>query len=432
MTLFPAQRSRLEQSLECIAQNEWKVQAFAYLRPADELREEAGLADERAAAGDMLSAIDGMPVGVTDLIDTTGIFTECGSRALAGRLPERDAEVVRRLRAAGVVLLGKLRTDEFALGTRTPPARNAVDAERSPGGASGGSAAALGCRMVEGALGTDAGGSICIPAAFNGVVGLRPSPGVVPLDGIWPLAPSLDVCGPLGPDVATVEALLRVIGDAGGLAPFALPDGRPLRIGVSRAHFCEQLQEPVEQAFAYALGVLRRLGWDVVDVEIPAAGRSAEIQAAIVGAEAARVHGELFAAHPDLYGASARHAVELGLAVSPERYGWGLEQREIVRAEIAAVFAGVDLVAMPTTPFTAPPHDAYALLVDGEEVPVAIASARNCAIWALAGTPAISLPCAADGDGLPIGLQLVAAPRADLFLLGAAALVEHALADALA
>ena len=192
MTLFRPQRARLEQCLERIAQHEWKVQAFAYLRPADELREEAGLADDRAAAGGALSPIDGMPVGVKDLIDTAGIFTECGSQVLAGRLPAQDAEVVRRLRAAGVVLLGKLRTHEFALGARTPPTRNAVDSERSPGGSSGGSAAALGCGMVEGALGTDTGGSIRKPADYNGVVGLKPSPGIVPMDGIWPLAPSLD------------------------------------------------------------------------------------------------------------------------------------------------------------------------------------------------------------------------------------------------
>lgn len=432
MTIFRPQRARLEQCLERIAQHEWKVQAFAYLRPADELREEAGLADDRAATGGALSPIDGMPVGVKDLIDTAGIFTECGSRVLAGRLPAQDAEVVRRLRAAGVVLMGKLRTHEFALGARTPPTRNAVDSERSPGGSSGGSGAALGCGMVEGALGTDTGGSIRKPAAYNGVVGLKPSPGVVPMDGVWPLAPSLDVCGPMGRDVATVEALLRVIGDVEGLAPFALPASRALRVGVPRAHFCEQLQEPVEQAFAYTLDVLRGLGWDVVDVEIPIAARSVEIQIAILAAEAAQVHAELFAEHADLYEANSRGYIELGLAAPPERYEWGLAQRELVRAEVAAALAGVDLIATPTTPFTAPPHDAYALLIDGEEVPIDLASVRNCAIWVQADTPALSLPCAADGDGLPIGLQLVAAPGGDLFLLGAAALVEQALAAALA
>ena len=431
MTLFLPQRTRLEQCLERIAQNEWKVQAFAYLRPADELREEAGFADVRAAAGQALSPVDGMPVGVKDLIDTAGIFTECGSRVLVGRLPERDAEVVRRLRAAGVIVLGKLRTHEFALGSRTPPTRNAVDSERSPGGSSGGSAAAVGGGMVEGALGTDAGGSIRIPAAYNGVVGLKPSPGVVPMDGIWPLAPSLDVCGPLGPTVATVEALLCVVGDVDGLAPFALPAGRPLRVGVPRAHFCEQLEEPVEQAFAYALDVMRSLGWEVVDVEIPIAASSVEIQIAILAAEAAQVHAELFAEHAELYEANSRGYIELGLAAPPERYAWGLEQRELVRAEVAAVLAGVDLIATPTTPFTAPPHDAYALLIDGDEVAIDLAAIRNVAIWVQADTPALSLPCAADGDGLPIGLQLVAAPGGDLFLLGAAALAERALADAL-
>lgn len=431
MSLFLPQRARLETCLERIAQNEWKVQAFAYLRPADELREEAGRADERLAAGTRLSPIDGMPVGVKDLIDTFDMFTECGSRAAEGRLPERDAEVVRRLREAGVILLGKLRTHEFAMGSRTPPTRNAVDSERSPGGSSGGSGAALGCGMVEGALGTDTGGSIRKPAAYNGVVGLKPSPGIVSLAGVFPLAPSLDECGPMGPDVATVEALLRVIGDVGGQQPFALPEGRRPRIGVPRAHFTEQLQEPVAEAFAYALDVLRADGWEVVDVELPSARRSVEIQLAILAPEAAQVHAELFAAHPELYTPSSRHYLELGAATPPERYAWGLEQRELVRAEVLAALAGVDLLATPTTPFTAPPHDAYGLMIDDEEVPIDLASVRNLAIFVQSGTPALSLPCAADGDGLPIGLQLVAAPQRDLFLLGAAARVERALAEAL-
>ena len=432
MSLFLPQRTRLEACLERIAQHEWKVQAFTYLRPADELRAEASAADERLAAGTQLSPLDGMPVGIKDLIDTADMFTECGSRVLAGRLPEHDAEVVRRLREAGAIVMGKLRTHEFAMGTRTQPTRNAVDSERSPGGSSGGSGAAVACGMVEAALGSDTGGSIRIPASYNGCVGLKPSTGVVSLQGVFPLAPSLDTCGPLGPDVATVEAVLRVIGDVGSQEPFVLPAGRPLRIGVPRAFFTEQLQEPVEQAFAYALDVLRGLGWEVVDVEIPIAARASEIQYALFYGEVADVHRALFAAHADLYEPHTHDLVEAGLAAEPARYAWAVEQRELVRGEVLAALAGVDLLALPTTPFTAPPYDAYGLLIDGEEVPIDLAAIRNCGIFNQVATPALSLPCAADGDGLPIGLQLVAAPQRDLFLLGAAALVEAALSEALA
>jgi aspartyl-tRNA(Asn)/glutamyl-tRNA(Gln) amidotransferase subunit A len=285
--------------------------------------------------------------------------------------------------------------------------------------------------MVEGALGTDTGGSIRIPASYNGVVGLKPTPGVVSLDGVFALAPTLDAAGPMGPDVATVEALLRVVGDVGGQAPFALPEGRPLRVGVCRAHFCEQLQEPVEQAFDYALGVLRDAGWEVVEVEIPIAARVVEIQLALFAGEVPGVHRELFATHGHLYQAASRGYVEAAMAAPPERYAWGCQQRELVRHEVLAALAGIDVLATPTTPFTAPPHDAYGLEIDGEQVPIDLAAIRNLAIFNQAGTPALTLPCAADGDGLPVGLQLVAAPQRDLFLLGAAARVEQALADAL-
>jgi aspartyl-tRNA(Asn)/glutamyl-tRNA(Gln) amidotransferase subunit A len=379
MSAFLPQRARLERCLERIAQSEWQLQAFAYLRPADELRAEAGLADERAAAGRQRSPLDGMPLAVDDLIDTAGIFTECGSRELAGRLPERDADVVSRLLEAGTILLGKLRVDERGVGVRTPPARNAVDAERSPGGASGGAGAAVAAGMVEGALGGAAGGSILVPAAYNGAVGLRPTPGIVPLGGVWPVGAGL-VCGAIGPDVATVEALLRVVGDAGALAtppspPPPASGGPALRVGLSRRPFCDDLQEAVEQAFDYALGVLRGIGWELIELDLEP---STEAAAAL------------------------------------------------------AALGGVDLIATPTVPLTAPPHDAYALVTEGgEELPLERAALRNCLLWAEAGAPAVSLPCAADGDGLPIGLQLIAAPRADLALLAAAAAVEQALAAAL-
>jgi aspartyl-tRNA(Asn)/glutamyl-tRNA(Gln) amidotransferase subunit A len=430
VSLFLPQRTRLETCLERIAQHEWKVQAFAYLRPADELREEAGLADERLAAGRQLSRLDGMPIGVKDIIDTAGIFTECGSRVTEGRLPERDAEVVRRLHAAGVILLGKLRTHEFAMGTRTPPTRNGIDSERSPGGSSGGSGAALASEMVEGALGTDTGGSIRIPASYNGIVGLKPTPGIVSLEGVFPLCPSLDVAGPMGPDVATVEALLRVIGDVGGQQPFALPEGRPLRVGVPRRFFCEGLQEPVELAFEYGLGVLRDAGWELVEVAVPSAPRVQEIQFALFFGEVLKVHAGLFPERAALYTETSRRYLETAVAAPPERYAWACEQRELVRADVAAALAGVDVLATPTTPFTAPPHDAWALLQDGDEVPIDLPATRNVAIFNQSPTPALSLPCAADGDGLPIGLQLVAAPQRDLFLLGVAAEVERLLAEA--
>ena len=414
--------ARLEACLAQVAARGADVDAYAYLRPLDELRGEAAAAEARWAAGRQLSPLDGLAVGLKDLIDTASLPTECGSRALAGRVPVADAAVVRRLKAAGAVITGKLRTHEFAMGSRTPPTRNPLDLTRSPGGSSGGSAAALAAFMADGAIGTDTGGSIRKPASYNGVVGLKPTQAVVPMSGIWALAPSLDTCGPMARDVATTTALLRVIGDVEGLAEHR--PGRRLRVAVPVGEPWSVVQPDVAAAVARALEAMRALGWDVREIELPACERSVEIQLAILAPEAAAVHEELFAERGALYGADARRYVELGLAASAVSYLRGVKLRETVRAEIRAALADADLLVSATTPFTAPALEATEIEVGGRLLPVDIASLPFCCPFIQADVPALSLPCGVDAEGLPVGLQLVGRSLGELELLGAAAELE--------
>ncbi len=422
-------RTALDRLEACLAEIERRgadVDAYAFLRPADELRAEAAAADARRAAGRPLSPVDGLAVGLKDLIDTAGVPTECGSRALAGRIPAEDAPVVARLKAAGAVITGKLRTHEFAMGSRTPPTRNPLDLGRSPGGSSGGSGAALAAHMADGAIGTDTGGSIRKPASYNGVVGLKPTQAAVPMAGIFPLAASLDTCGPMARDVATTAALFLAIADPVGLARPGAP--RPLRVAVPVGSPWDVLQPEVAASLARTLDAMRSLGWQVEEIRLPATERSVEIQLGILVAEAAAAHDGLWQERGHLYGADARRYVELGLAATALSYLRALKGREAVRAEIRAALAGADLLVSATTPFTAPLLEATEIDVGGRVLPVDLASVPFCCPFIQADVPALSLPCGADRDGLPVGIQLVGRPLGDLELLRAAAELEPLLA----
>lgn len=422
-------RSAVERLEACLAEIDRRgadVDAYAFVRPADELRAEAAAADARRAAGRPLSPVDGLAVGLKDLIDTAGVPTECGSPALAGRVPAEDAPVVARLKAAGAVITGKLRTHEFAMGSRTPPTRNPLDLGRSPGGSSGGSGAALAARMCDGAIGTDTGGSIRKPASYNGVVGLKPTQAAVPMAGIFPLAPSLDTCGPMARDVATTAALFLAIADAAGLARPGAP--RPLRVAVPVGPPWDVLQPEVAAALGRALDAMRSLGWTVEEIRLPATERSVEIQLGILVAEAAAAHDGLWQERGHLYGPDARRYVEMGLAATALSYLRAVEGRKEVRAEIRAALARADLLVSATTPFTAPPLEATEIDVGGRVLPVDLASVPFCCPFIQADVPALSLPCGRDRDGLPAGIQLVGRPLGDLELLRAAAELEPLLA----
>jgi 2-dehydropantoate 2-reductase len=373
---------------------------------------------ERAAAG----PLHGMPVAIKDNVDVRGVVTTNASTVAVPPPAERDAEVVARLRAAGAELLCKTNLLEYAAGSVNPAygmTRNPLDPSRTSGGSSSGSAALVAAGVCDHALGTDTGGSIRIPAAYCGIVGLKPTSGLVPLDGVFPLAPTLDHVGTLTRTVAQSAALLSVI--AGRPIPLAPPSRR---LGVLPA----QVEDPdlapgVRARVADALDVLREAGWELVDVEVAALEEADAAFDAIVLWEAWQVHASRFEREAAAYGPGTRMLLELGARADEASYRAGLAARDRVADGLRRAFdeAGGLLVG-PTVAFPAPAEDPPVGTPQGD------LEARYTAPYNLAGAPALSLPCGLAEGALPAGLQLAAAPGRDAELLSAAHEIERLLA----
>jgi aspartyl-tRNA(Asn)/glutamyl-tRNA(Gln) amidotransferase subunit A len=422
--------------------------------------EAAAAADERWRRGAALGPLDGVPIAVKDLFCTRGVRTTCGSRILEQFVPPYDATVVARLRAAGAVLLGKANMDEFAMGSSTEHSafkltRNPWDLARVPGGSSGGSAAAVAGALAAGSFGTDTGGSIRQPAAFCGVVGVKPTYGRVSRYGMIAFASSLDQAGPFAWEVRDAALLLQAIAghdpyDATSLeAP--VPDYtaslgesiRGLRIGVPDEYFTSGVDAEVEEAVRRAIDVLGKAGAQVGRVSLPMTPYGLAAYYLIAPAEAssnlARYDGVKYglrAAGKDLvdmygrtraagFGPEVKRRIMLGTyALSAgyydAYYGKAQKVRTLVRADFVKAFGAVDLVVGPTTPSVAFKH--------GEkEDPIAMYLNDVFTIPAsLAGLPALSMPCGFNRAGLPIGLQLIARPLEEGTMLKAAHAYEQA------
>ncbi|HSC90075.1 MAG TPA: amidase [Gaiellaceae bacterium] len=358
----------------------------------------------------------GIPLAVKDLFDTAGLVTTYGSAIFAAHVPDATAEAVARLVAAGYAVVGKTNLHEFAYGTTSEnPHFGAVPNPRAPGrvagGSSGGSAAALAAGLADAAIGTDSGGSIRIPAACCGVVGFKPSYGLVPLDGCFPLASSFDHAGPMARDVARCEAMLAAL--APGWEPRTLGSLEEVRVGVAWLEPADPLVRARVEAAAARFP--RR-----ATLELPRADRT---YAAFMR-EVADVHRELFADASDLYGEDVRVKVERCLAVSDAEADAAERERERYRERIADALAGVELVVTPTLPIVAPPLGAGGT----GDLDVRERLIENTYPFNATGLPALALPCGAAEDGLPASVQLVG--RDDALVLAAGRLLETALAPA--
>jgi aspartyl-tRNA(Asn)/glutamyl-tRNA(Gln) amidotransferase subunit A len=353
-----------------------------------------------------------MRLAVKDLFDTAGIVTTYGSILFAEHVPNETAECVRRLEGAGYVNVGKTNLHEFAYGTTSENPHfgtvpNPVGQGRVAGGSSGGSAAALAAGVADAALGSDSGGSIRIPAACCGVVGFKPSYGLVPLDGCFPLAPSFDHAGPLARDVAGCVRMMEAL--APGLSPAEL-ELNDVDVGVA----CLDSAEPLVRARVAAAAELFPRGRPV---DLP----SADDFGPAFQREAGEVHGELFREHADSYGENVRAKLERCLAVTDAEYERAVSARDEYRERLLEAVADVDLLVTPTLVCVAPaaPADELAL----RDRLTQLTFPLNAAGW-----PAIALPCGPAEDGLPASLQLAAPPGEDALVLGAAAALERALA----
>jgi aspartyl-tRNA(Asn)/glutamyl-tRNA(Gln) amidotransferase subunit A len=402
----------------------------AFITPTFEpARAAAAAVDEARAAGRPLGPLAGIPVGLKDLYYTAGIPTTASSKVLADFVPDFDATVWARLRDAGAVLLGKLNTHEFAAGTSTPPTTNPWDPTRTPGGSSGGSAAALAARMLPAALGTDTAASIRLPAAVCGVAGLKPTWGRCSRHGVIPLAWSLDCPGPMARRLLDVSLLLGVMAgvdpsdpttieaDAGPY-PAAAPDGLTgVRIGLPDRYFWDGIDAGVERLAREGLHRLAGLGAEIVDVAMPASTdallgeKFGPLEKTII-VEAAGWHRPLMQEKGPLYSPDVLSLLSAGETVPAPDYAELQYRRATWAREWRTVFADarLDAVASPTVP--APPG-----LQTPSQNAFAGPSYDLTKPWSLSGFPALSVPVGLDGLGLPVGVQLAGLPLAEGRLL---------------
>lgn len=397
-------------------------------------------ADEEIAGGCDRGPLHGIPIAVKDLFDVEGHATKAGSESRADAKPAtHDAHSVRLLRQGGAVILGKTHTHEFAFGSTTPQTRNPWDLERVPGGSSGGSAAALALDTCLMALGTDTAGSIRMPAALCGVVGLKPTYGRVSKSGIAPLSWSLDHPGPLTRYVADAAACLQVMAghDAMDVASHrsrvpdyvrGLDDGvAGMTVAVPINHYSENLNPAMHSAYQEALDVLAGLGAAVVSVELPLAATYMGATFAIMMAEASAYHRHLLASHGKQYTQDVRTLLEAGLTLPAVDYVDALRIRGLIQAEWHSILSGADVVVVPTLPTSAALADSRVVqIADGRSEAVMSAYVRLSCPANLTGLPAMSVPCGLDAQGLPLGLQVIGRPFDEATVLRVGSAFEKA------
>lgn len=373
--------------------------------------------------------LHGVPVGIKDNIATRDLRTTGGSRVLSDWIPDHDALVVQRLRQAGAVILGKTNLHEFAYGgtctnVEFGAVRNPWNQEHVPGGSSGGSAAAVAAGLCAIALGTDTAGSVRLPASQCGVVGLKPTYGLVSIQDVIPLAWSLDHVGPIARTVDDTRLALQVLADWEPNEPDENIAG--LRLGVVRGYFFDALQPDVELAVERALGMLRDLGATLVDLEWPAVHLSNSATWTIILAEASAYHREWLRSRPEAYSPETRANLELGERVSASDYVQAQRARTVLQQQVGNVLARVDALVTPALGITAPRIGQAMVEVAGKVKEVNPVFIRLADPFNLTGLPAISVPCGFSAEGLPIGLQIAAAPFAESTVLRVAQAYESA------
>ncbi len=406
----------VDRALAAIDARNDELYAFVEILEVD-ARERAATLDRERSAGRVRSPLHGVPVSVKDLYAVRGATTRAGSLAYERR-DDHDAEVVRRLRDAGAVVIGKTSTHEFAMGVTAPQSRNPHDSNRIAGGSSSGAAIAVETGMGLAALGTDTRGSIRIPAALCGVVGLKPTIGLIPLDGVVPLAWTLDHVGLMAPSVDDVATVFDALVPAAATDRVAVPPVSSIRVGLPRAAW-RDVEPAVESSIEAALDALLATGVELVDVARPSAIDldNANLTSMVVSrCEAAAFHRNLDL-DPVLYTRDVRSQLEAAEAATAQDYLDGQRLRGELRDEMLQVFDDVDVLLLPTVPIVAPPVEL------ADQTPLVLS--RNVAIWSFTGFPALTVPCQPTAAGLPVGLQVVAAPHAEAAVLAVARAVER-------
>ena len=419
----------IETTLQAIDQHEPQLNAFITVFSEESL-ERARQAETEIRNGKDLGPLHGMPIALKDIIYVEGTRSTAGSNFFAEESPQFDAALVSKLKDAGAVIIGKTNLHEFAFGVTTEnphfgATANPWDTARVPGGSSGGSAAAVVAGCCAGALGSDTGGSIRIPAAVCGHVGLKPTFGRISVYGVFELAQSLDTVGPMCRYVHDVALMMNILA---GYDPHdvhsenqPVPDyteglDQPIRgrrAGVPKQHFFENLDSEVERVVGDAIKVLEGLGVEIVELDLPSAPAGHEVTLTLLTAEAGQFHQERLAAHREDYGVDVRELLEQGLELSATDYVEAIRVREIAKREFVQAFDQVDCILSPTAPVPAPLRSTHDLSGGSESNRIRPRLTRNTRLINLLGLPSISVPCGfvqvenSDSKaGLPVGLQI--------------------------
>jgi aspartyl-tRNA(Asn)/glutamyl-tRNA(Gln) amidotransferase subunit A len=413
--------SPVELTRDCLARIEQlnpRLNAFITVT-AESALDQAQIAQDEIQRGDWRGPLHGIPIGLKDLIDTAGVRTTAGSAMFKDRVPSQDAEVVRRLKEAGAILIGKQNLHEFAYGASSVVSyfgevHNPWDTACIAGGSSGGSAAAVACGLGFGAIGTDTAGSVRLPASICGVVGLKPTYGRVSARGVIPLSWSLDHVGPIATSVADVAIMLQAIAgydpqdsmSADKAIPeflnVALAEGsKSLRVGIPRDFFYADLDPEIATAVEFALTVLKDLTAEMRKISLPV-----DVDRTLQSAESYAYHADFVAKGSELYQPETLRRIRSGADIRAVDYIHARRRLEESRRTIQAVFRDVDLLVTPTSPI---PPPALAELKENPDLlrPREITMLRNTRLVNVWGLPAISLPCGFTSRGLPIGLQII-------------------------
>jgi aspartyl-tRNA(Asn)/glutamyl-tRNA(Gln) amidotransferase subunit A len=422
-------------ALERIEATEPELHAWVLVDPDQALRA-AVVAERELMTGNDRGPLHGIPIGIKDIFDVAGWPTKCGSAARDDVAPATtNASSVQTLIDGGAVILGKTTTQEFAAGTISPPARNPWNPSRIPGGSSGGSAAAVAVGGCLGAMGSDTGGSIRIPAAACGVTGFKPALSQLDAAGVFPLSWSLDTVGPIARTVDDTWIMWKVLsGDdptpTAGLAPDQ--GERPRRIGIPRSFFFDSLHPDVRSSIEAAIETLRNAGLEIVDTPWPDAATARACGFVINRVETAAVHERAAVEDPERfsrYGPDLRLRVAAGRTISATVYLKATRARAMFRDSMARLFSyhRIDAVLAPTLPTAAIDADRLVIEGTGLDESVGVAWTRLTMPFNATGQPVLAVPCGLDYEGLPIGLQLAGIPGQEGALFETALLVERAL-----
>ncbi|ALS24666.1 Asp-tRNA(Asn)/Glu-tRNA(Gln) amidotransferase GatCAB subunit A [Paenibacillus naphthalenovorans] len=406
---------------------------------AEEALVQAEQAEAEIAAGQYRGPLHGIPVGLKDLIYTKGIKTTMGSAIYKDFIPDADASVVRKLKQAGAIVIGKLNTHEFAYGPTGDisyfgPVRNPYDTSKMTGGSSSGAGAAVASALCFGALGTDTGGSIRIPSSACGIVGMKPTFGRVSKHGVYPLAYTLDHIGPMTRTVQDNAELLGILAGYDPEDPFSVERagedftryiGEPIRgkvIGIPSTFYYDLIDDEIRAKIDDAINLLRTLGAEIRTVDIPVLSEVSWAQLKTIQSEAYAVHEEHFNSSAEKYHPEVLERLQVSAEAKGYEYVKAQDIRRRAQESFRHVFEDVDVLVTPTLPILPPNIGQKEIRINGQDEPVRASLLRLTGPTNLTGLPSLSVPCGFSKTGLPIGMQFIGRPfdEASLYQFAAA------------